>query len=146
MIAPNETEKATRTTPRPRPIRSSAMVMAKSRIKKRTKLLKSRGEREFALTAARRAAREKKLAARTPKRRISRATTNWGNKETKLEISCWRATIPSAFTPTSIKHTHTAQKTIRLIISAGEGRAASVSHLGTTLLSQNPLSRHTTRE
>ena len=52
----------------------------------RMEILSSRGAGRFALTAARRAAREKKLAARSPKKKMNRDTNRRGRKRKNLEF------------------------------------------------------------
>ena len=90
--------------------------------------LKSRGEGTFALTAARRAAREKKLAASNPKNMMNMATNKRGRKMKNLATCSWRPIIPSTLTPSRMKPSHATQKAKRLNTSVAEGSAALVSN------------------
>jgi len=57
----------------------------------------------LAFTAASKAAREKKLDANIPKKRINTATKSRGRKRKNLEISSPRAITPSALIPKRTK-------------------------------------------
>ena len=93
----------------------------------RTARLKTRGEGIFAFTAANRAAREKKLAASSPKNMINIATNRRGKKRKNLATCSCRPRIPSTLTPSRMKPSQATQKANRLNISVAEGSAALLS-------------------
>ena len=105
------------------PSTSKAMDRVKMLMKIRTDRLTNRDGRKFAFTAASNAAREKKLAASSPKKRITRAANKRGRKRKNRAVYSSKPTIPSTLTPTSTHPTHATQKANRLSNSVDDGNA-----------------------
>src|SRR5271165_4117191 len=93
--APKAIPKATSIVCSARPSSSKAIDNTKTMKMLRRARLKTRGEGTFALTAANRAAREKKLAASSPKNKMNMATNSRGKKRKNLVVCSCRPRIPS---------------------------------------------------
>src|SRR5262249_35853989 len=125
---PNTMANATSTVCSASPNSSKPMETVRTMMIVRTVELISRGEAKSALTAANSAAREKKLAAKNPKKSTNSATNNLGRKPKNLEMCSCNPTIPSTLTPTRMNPIQATQKTKRLNSSVEEGRAALLSN------------------
>ena len=112
--APKAIPKATSMVCSARPSSSKTIDKTKTMMMLRTARLRSRGEGTFAFTAASRAAREKKLAASSPKNIMNIATNRRGRKRKNLAICSCRPRIPSTLTPSRMKPSQATQKTNRL--------------------------------
>ena len=124
MRAPNTRVNATRTVRSPRPSSSKPMESAKTIIMVRIVKLTRRGEGRSAFTAASNAAREKKLAASSPKKNMNSAANNRGRNPKNCEMCCCRPPMPSTLAPIRMKLIQAIQKIKRLSSSLDGGSAA----------------------
>src|SRR5690348_861653 len=124
MTAPKAVPKAISMVSSATPSTSSTMDKAKMLMMIRMEILNRRDERKFAFTAANSAARAKKLAAKNPKKRMTKATKNRGKKRKKRDMYSCSPAIPSTLMPRRMKPTHATQKTRRLTSSVDDGSAA----------------------